>query len=50
VINFCPGCFEKQRKIDALTEEVKRLKARLNYLERKEKCREYLKLTQNRYH
>jgi len=37
VINFCPGCFEKQRKIDALTEEVKRLKARLNYLERKEK-------------
>ena len=37
MINFCPGCFEKQRKIDALTEEVKRLKARLNYLERKEK-------------
>jgi len=37
VINFCPGCFEKQRQIDALTEEVKRLKARLNYLERKEK-------------
>lgn len=37
MINFCPGCFEKQRQIDALTEEVKRLKARLNYLERKEK-------------
>jgi len=37
VINFCPGCFEKQRQIDALTEEVKRLKARLNYLERKER-------------
>jgi len=35
VINFCPGCFEKQRKIDDLTEEVKRLKAKLNYLERK---------------
>jgi transposase len=37
VINFCPGCFEKQRKIDELTEEVKRLKAKLNYLERKER-------------
>jgi len=36
VINYCPGCFEKQRKIDELTEEVKRLKAKLNYLERKE--------------
>jgi transposase len=35
VINYCPGCFEKQRKIDELTEEVKRLKAKLNYLERK---------------
>ena len=35
MINFCPGCFEKQRKIDDLTEEVKRLKAKLNYLERK---------------
>jgi len=35
VINYCPGCFEKQRKIDELTEEVKRLKSKLNYLERK---------------
>ncbi len=37
MINYCAGCFEKQRKIDELTEEVKRLKAKLNYLERKEK-------------
>jgi len=37
VLNFCPGCFEKQRQIDELTEEVKRLKARLNYLKRKQK-------------
>jgi transposase len=36
VINYCPGCFEKQRKIDALTEEIKQLKAKLRYLERKE--------------
>jgi len=35
VINYCPGCFEKQRKIDELTEEVKRLQGKLNYLERK---------------
>ncbi len=33
--HYCKGCFEKQRKIDELTEEVKRLKAKLNYLERK---------------
>ncbi len=33
--NYCKSCFEKQCKIDELTEEVKRLKARLNYLERK---------------
>ena len=33
--NYCKGCFEKQCKIDELTEEVKRLKAKLNYLERK---------------
>jgi hypothetical protein len=37
VINYCPGCFERQRKIDELTEDVKRLKSKLNYLERKEK-------------
>lgn len=36
MINYCPGCFEKQRKIDELTEEVKRLKGKLNYLQRKE--------------
>ena len=35
MINYCKGCFEKQRKIDELTEEVKRLKSKLNYLERK---------------
>ena len=35
--NYCKGCFEKQCKIDELTEEVKRLKARLNYLERQAK-------------
>lgn len=34
--HYCKGCFEKQCKIDELTEEVKRLKAKLNYLERKE--------------
>ena len=33
---YCEGCFEKQRKIDALTEENKQLKAKLKYLERKE--------------
>ncbi len=36
MINYCKGCFEKQLKIDELREEVKRLKAKLNYLERKE--------------
>jgi len=35
VNNYCKGCFEKQCKIDELAEEVKRLKAKLNYLERK---------------
>ncbi len=34
--SYCEGCFEKQRKIDALTEEIKQLKAKLGYLERKE--------------
>jgi transposase len=38
VNNYCPGCFEKQCKIDELTEEVKRLKSKLNYLERKEQA------------
>jgi transposase len=36
VRTYCEGCFEKQRKIDALTEENKQLKAKLKYLERKE--------------
>jgi transposase len=35
MINYCKGCFEKQCKIDELTEEVKRLRAKLNYLERR---------------
>ena len=35
MINYCPGCFEKQRKIDELTEEIKSLKSKLNYLERR---------------
>lgn len=34
---FCEGCFEKQRKIDQLTEEISSVKAKLRYLERKEK-------------
>ncbi len=34
--SYCEGCFEKQRKIDALTEEIKQLKVKLKYLERKE--------------
>ena len=34
--NYCPGCFEKQRKIDELTEEVHSLKGKLRYFERKE--------------
>ena len=34
MINFCPRCFEKQCKIDQLEDELKRLKAKLNYLER----------------
>jgi transposase len=36
VNHYCKGCFEKQCKIDELTEEVKRLTMKLNYLERKE--------------
>ncbi len=34
--NYCEGCFQKQLQIDALTEEIKQLKAKLRYLERKE--------------
>ena len=36
MINFCRGCLEKQRRIDALMEENQRLKAKLRYLERKQ--------------
>jgi transposase len=34
-INGCPVCLEKQRRIDALEEEVKGLRAKLRYQERK---------------
>jgi transposase/AraC-like DNA-binding protein len=34
---FCPECFEKQRKIDQMQEEIKRLKAQLRYRERRNK-------------
>ena len=33
-VNFCPGCFEKQRRIDQLEEEVRRLKQQLRYRRR----------------
>jgi transposase len=36
-INFCPDCFEKQKKIDRLTEENQRLRQKLFQKERKEK-------------
>jgi transposase len=36
VISYCQRCFEKQRKIDELMEEIKGLKGKLRYLERKE--------------
>lgn len=36
-LNFCEKCFEKQRKIDELTEELQRLRGQLNRKERKEK-------------
>jgi transposase len=32
---YCPGCFEKQRKIDQLLEENQQLKQKLRYQERK---------------
>jgi transposase len=34
MISYCEDCFEKQRKIDELTEEVKSLKAKMRHLER----------------
>ena len=33
--SYCPGCFEKQRKIDQLLEENENLKQKLRYQERK---------------
>ncbi len=36
MINSCPECLEKQRKIDSLNEEIKRLKVRLHVQERKQ--------------
>jgi hypothetical protein len=33
-VNFCPQCLEKQRRIDQLEEEVRRLKQKLHYRER----------------
>lgn len=36
MVNNCPNCLEKQRKIDTLTEEVKRLKDKLRHVERKQ--------------
>ena len=34
-VNNCPGCLEKQRRIDALQEEIVRLKSKLRYQKRK---------------
>ena len=36
VRRYCEACFQKQLKIEALTEEITRLKAKLKYLERKQ--------------
>jgi transposase len=36
MVNNCEGCLQKQRKIDQLLEEVRRLKAKLRYQERKD--------------
>jgi len=36
MFNYCPECFNKQREIDYLKEEIQRLKQRLRYKERKE--------------
>lgn len=33
-VNFCAGCFEKQRRIDQLEEEVRSLKQKLRYRQR----------------
>ncbi len=36
-MSFCEECFLKQRRIDRLSEEVRRLKQKLRYEERKTK-------------
>ncbi len=36
MINHCEGCLEKQRKIDQLLEQIRSLKAKLRYQERKD--------------
>ncbi len=36
VRGYCEACFQKQLKIEALTDEITRLKSKLRYLERKE--------------
>ena len=33
-VNFCPGCFQKQRRSDRLEEEVRSLKQKLRYRQR----------------
>jgi hypothetical protein len=35
-VNGCPGCLHKQRRIDELEEEVKDLRAKLRYQERRD--------------
>lgn len=37
MFTYCQGCFEKQREIDYLKEEIQRLKQRLRYKEHKDK-------------
>ena len=36
-VNGCPVCLHKQRRIDELEEEVKNLRAKLRYQERKDR-------------
>jgi transposase len=33
-VGYCDGCYEKQRRIDELEDEIKRLKAKIRYKER----------------
>lgn len=41
MISYCEDCFEKQRKIDELTEEIKSLKTKMRHLERNNKAEGY---------